>query len=271
MGKKVGYVLFLVFLVIVWFFASSNPNKSIDRPMEDRKDGELSPLVKSAKPSDAYTLIFVGDSMTAVLGTNMTELREELKKYYPKKVFGLFNYGFGSTNILSVQDRFEKDTPYVGQNYPAILNREFDVVFIESFGNNPLSQFHITEGLKKQTEALDKIVKSLRQKKPKSVIVFVATVAPIRNRYGEGAVVLSPEKRQEWSGERIAYIENHIKYAKDHNILLLNIYEKSKTKDGDGNIDYINTRDFIHPSPTGVLFISKSIADFLYQNKILPP
>lgn len=224
----------------------------------------------SVKPSDAYTIILVGDSMTQFYGENADEIRKNFASLYPKKTFGIFNYGFGSTNILSLQDRLEKPSQFLGKEYPAILEREFDLILIESMGNNPLSQFLLAEGLKKQTEALDKFVKSVTAKHPQAVIVFVATIAPIKNRYAEGVVVLSPEKRNEWANERIAYIQNHIKYAKDHNIMLINIFEKS-LKNGDGNIDYINSNDFIHPSPTGLQFIEKEIADFIYNNRILPP
>ena len=59
------------------------------------------------KPSRSYTLVFVGDSMTEYLG-NFDEMQNYLGKYYPKDKFLLLNYGFGSTNILSVPDRLEK-------------------------------------------------------------------------------------------------------------------------------------------------------------------
>lgn len=62
--------------------------------------------------SPTYTLIFVGDSMTESLGENFDSLRLDLKKYYPEKIFGLFNYGFGSSNILSIEDSLNHDTVY---------------------------------------------------------------------------------------------------------------------------------------------------------------
>jgi lysophospholipase L1-like esterase len=233
-------------------------------------------LPRSVKPSDAYTIILVGDSMTDFLGENTTQLRKYLKDYYcdenckPKgKVFGIFNLGFGSTNVLSLQDRIEKESFYNGKQFQSILAREFDLIIIESFGNNPLSEFPLEAGLKKQEEALDKAVRTIHKAKPNAVIAFMATISPIRTRYAEGAVVLSPEERMKWADERIAYIKNHIKFAQDHNIPLINIYEKS-LKDGDGNIDYINTTDFIHPSVTGIDFISKEIADWIYKNRVLP-
>lgn len=208
------------------------------------------------------TIVFVGDSMTEYLG-NFDELRAYLKNYYPTKKFSLLNYGFSSTNILSVQDRLEKDSTHSGRIFQAVNNIPFDLIIIESFGHNPLSDHPLEEGLKLQTQALDKIIASITQKHPKSAVVFMATIAPNKERYGEGVVNLTTEERIKWAIERIAYIKNHIYYAKSHNIPLINIYEKSLDEKGSGNIDYINTNDFIHPSPTGIYLISKEIAKFL--------
>lgn len=218
-------------------------------------------------PQD-YTIVMVGDSMTERLG-NSDELMGYLKKYYPNKTFQILNYGFGSTNILSIEDRLKRQT-YYGRVFMPILDIAFDLILIESFGHNPLSEFPLNEGLKKQTEALDKIVTLIQKETPKAKIVFVATISPNKRRYGEGEVDLSPEKRLEWANERIAYIKNHIEYAQSHQIPIINIYEKSLNKDGDGNLDYISSLDFIHPSPSGVYFISENIAKFIFENKILP-
>ena len=222
-------------------------------------------LIKT-KPKTVPTIIFLGDSLTEYLG-NFDELRGYLNNYYPGKKFLLLNYGFGSTNILSVQDRLEKESSHSGRMFQAINDITFGLILIESFGNNPLSQYPLEEGLKKQNEALDKIVATITQKHPKSSIIFFATVAPNKERYAEGVVNLTTETRIKWATERMAYMQNHINYAKSHNIPLINIYEKSLDQNRSGNIDYINTNDFIHPSPTGIYFISEEIAKFLYNNK----
>lgn len=217
---------------------------------------------------DSYTLIFLGDSMTEALGVNFDFLRKNLTKLYPKKVFGLFNYGYGSTNIISAEDRINHDTSYQGRNLPAILNRYFDVILIESFGNNPLSELPLDQGLQKQTVTLDHMVAELTDTHPNSLIIFVATIAP-SSLYGKGVVDLSPTERIKWANERRAYIENHISYAKRHNIPLINVYEKTLNKNGTTNDRYINPGNYIHPSSLGVSLISQTIADYLYKNKIL--
>lgn len=213
-----------------------------------------------------FTIVFVGDSLTEYLG-NFDELKGYLKNYYPGKKFLLLNYGFSSTNILSVQDRLEKIGSHSGRAFQAINDIPFDLIFIESFGHNPLSDHPLEEGLALQREALDKTVSTILQKHPKSSIIFMATIAPNKERYAEGVVNLTTEARRKWAEERVAYIKNHIDFAKSHNIPLINIYEKSLDQNGTGNIDLINSNDFIHPSPTGVYFISEEIAKFLYNNK----
>ncbi len=208
-----------------------------------------------------YTLVFLGDSMTEYLG-NFDELRKYLSDYYPDKKFLLLNYGFGSTNIISAIDRVEKETTHSGRAFQPINDIPFDYIFIESFGHNPLSELPLERGLDEQNKSLDQIVASLTTKHPKSSIIFIATIAPNRDRYAENAVNLQTEERYKWADERTAYIKNHIKYAKDHHIPLTNVYERS-LQNGTGNIDYISTNDFIHPSPTGVYFISEEITKFL--------
>lgn len=239
------------------------PTPKIFKPVEHYEPPKI-----AVAPS--YTLIFVGDSMIEALGENFDNLRLDLKKYSPEKVFGLFNYGYGSSNILSTEDRLNNETIYQGKNSQAILDRYFDIIFIESFGNNPLSQFPLEEGLKKQTTALDFMVAELTDTHPHSLIVFIATLAPSQALYGKGVVDLSLKARNQWANERRAYIENHINYAKNHNIPLINIYEKTQDKNGLVITKYLSTSDYIHPSSAGITLISQMIADYLYQNSILP-
>jgi len=223
-------------------------------------------IARRVKYSQDYTFVLVGDSMTATLG-NSDELRMYLTKYYPNKSFEFLNYGFGSTNILSVEKRLQENTT-VDRVYQPILNIDFDLILIESFGHNPLSQYPLVEGLKKQTEALDRIVALIKNSNPRAAIVFVATIAPNSQNYAKGQVDLTPEQRKSWAEERTAYIKNHINYAQTHNIPLVNVYEKSLLN-GDGNLIYIDKKSYIHPSPAGVYLISQEIADYLYQHKIL--
>lgn len=226
-------------------------------------------LSPSIKQSDAYTIIFVGDSMVDSLGENFDYLKQDLEDYYPSTVFGLFNYGYGATNILSLKERLNSETTYKDKTNEAILDRVLDIIIIGSFGHNPLSELPLEEGLEKQTEILNDAVLQLVTEKPDTLIIFLAEFAPSEENYARGVVDLNSEQRSIWVNERKAYIENHIDYAKSHNIPLINIYEESLVR-GDVNLDYINKDDYVHPSSTGLIFMSKTIADFLYDNAIFP-
>lgn len=266
MGKGKWLILGLgIILLILLILVLQNKNlaKQTPPPLETIEENGRQ---KVKYPQD-YTLVLVGDSMTEYLG-NSDELRSYLKEYYPRNSFEVLNYGFGSTNILSVEKRLT-ETTYHTREFRPILDIAFDVILIESFGNNPLSDYTLEEGLKKQTEALDRIVKLIKEGNPSAKIVFVATISPNSRTYAYRAVDLTDEKRKIWVTERIAYIKNHIEYAKTNNITLVNVFEKSLDENGDGNMDYISDTDYIHPSPTGVVFISKTIADFLFENQIL--
>lgn len=280
MKKKVGFLIFFVSLVSLILmsglitksstfrdFLTSNFKTNIKgissenlKPQEIIINGK-----KKIKYPQDLTILMIGDSMTERLG-NSDELRAKLKNYNPNKSVEILNYGFGSTNILSVPERLEKDTLYQ-RIFRPILDIDFDLVLIESFGHNPLSEFPIEEGLQKQMEMLDTIVSKIRSENPDAKIVFISTIAPSRFHYAEYIVDLTPEKRAAWADERIAYIKNHMDYARSHNIPLIDVFSKSLNSDGELNLDYVLSTDYIHPSPNGIYLISDEIAKFLYENK----
>ncbi len=258
-------LLFLISGIFLFKTFVSNKVASTKQPISPttvQSNGKT----KVKYPQD-YTLVLVGDSMTQLMG-NSDELREFLKKYYPGKTFEVLNYGFGSTNILSLPKRLTEKTFYTREFRP-ITEIDFDLILIESFGHNPLSEYSLEEGLKKQTDTLSETLKILKRENPNAKIMFVATLAPSKKNYARNQVDLSDAQRAKWAEERIAYIKNHIQFAKANNIPVVNIFEKSLTEEGDVNLDYISKDDFIHPSPSGIVFISQQLADFIFENKIL--
>lgn len=270
--KKGSVYVFVILFILTSIVVSSLvflKNSSVVTPSPPP-----TPITSYVSPklnkSEAYTIMFVGDSMVGALGENFDELRIDLEKYYPDTIFGLFNYGFGSTNILSAKERLTSETIYDNKNFQAILNREMDILVLGSFGYNPLSEYSLEEGLAKQEDALDEFVLTFATRKPDDLIIFLAEIAPTVEKYGEGQVELSDEKRAEWALERRSYIENHINYAKSHNIPLINIYEKTLDENKVSNLEYINPDDYIHPSSVGVGFMSEEIAKYLWENKIIP-
>lgn len=255
---------FLISILLAGFFGARHfhQNQNIQKAKAIQEKAIL-----SASTNPDYLIILVGDSMTEYLG-NATELRANLSDYYPGKTFDIYNYGFGATNISTLPDRLNNWSQH-GRAFKPILDYEPAIIIIESFGNNPLSQFPITEGLKRQTEFLEQSVGLIRSKRPKTKIVFMSTIAPNKKLYGGHLLDLSDEARAKWVDERIAYIKNHMDYARSHNIHLIDVFDKSKDVTGNGDLKYIEDHNYIHPSPKGVIFIQKEIADFIFNNHLL--
>lgn len=220
-----------------------------------------------------YTIFMIGDSMTHALGPHGGTLNEFINELYKKdNIYILIdNYARGSINILEVKEELTKITTYWDSTFAALLSSDYDLILVESFGYNPLSQFGIVGGIKKQNEALDGLMTTLITTHPHSAIVFVATIAPNKENYARKVLLNTlTSERVAQAEERMAYIENHINYAKSHNIPVINIYEKSLNLDRDGELKYINPDDYIHPSFEGVDFIGHEIANFIYDSQILP-
>lgn len=232
---------------------------------------QLFPYQRPSIPvKKAYLTFLVGDSIIAALGKNANQLREDLIVNYPTHEFVNYNYGFGSTNILTVPDRLEKPTTYLGETFPPINEQGFDLIIFESFAYNPLSQYPLAEGLKKQTEILDLSIKAVIKKHPSSVVAIMVPIAPSEEFFAKGVIDLTIEARKQWVEERVAYIKNAIEFAQKNNIPLINVYEKSLTEDGKADLKFINPSDYIHPSKEGIKLISKTIADYILENHIFP-
>ncbi|MDP3974034.1 MAG: SGNH/GDSL hydrolase family protein [Candidatus Daviesbacteria bacterium] len=255
----------LILLAGITFFVSKADRSNQNGSTEGPKEVNLSGKSKVKYPQD-FVVVMIGDSMTEALG-NSDEIKSYLTDYYPDKTFEVLNYGFGATNILSAMDRIVVETQH-GRSFRPINEIAYDLILLESFGQNPLSEYSLDEGLKRQTEELDKIVEELTSSNPQGKIVFITTISPNKMIFAKNQVDLSPQVRKEWVAERIAYMKNHIKYAKENNIPLINVFEESLMENADGNPEYISEDDYIHPSPTGIRFISRAVADFIYENNI---
>lgn len=259
-------ILLSFFLALGIFFFVPAQNKPQSKSTQPKKVNILG-KEKVKYPQD-YTIVMVGDSMTETLG-NSDELKKFLSEYYPGKSFEVLNYGFGATNILSVMDRITNWSEH-GRKFRPIEQIDYDLILVESFGQNPLSEYQLDKGLQRQTEELDNIVEKLKETNTHGKIVFLTTISPNKVVFAQNQIDLSAEKRADWVLERIAYMKNHIAYAKTNNIPVINIFEKSFLENEDGNPDFISTNDYIHPSPKGIIFISREIADFIYVNSVFP-
>lgn len=224
----------------------------------------------SVKPT--YKLFLLGDSMTYALGPHGGEFNTVINNLYKQnnKFVDIYNYARPSTNVLSLDEAISTKTKEYDLTLDPLLSQDFDILLIESFGYNPLSQFSREEGLMRQTQELMKIMQKLISTHPKSVIIFYTTIAPNKHNYARTTLLgLSNADRALEADERIAFIQNHAAFANAHHIPLIDIFTKS-LKDGDGNLAYINPDDYIHPSAVGINFIGDELAKYIYDNNILP-
>lgn len=222
-----------------------------------------------------YKISMIGDSMTAILGPHGGVLSEYMNSLYSSpddKVQHIIidNYA-KSSNIQAVDNQLEQKTTISEYTFGPLLSENYDLLLVESYAYNPLSQYEPEEAIKQQNLALDQLMEKIRTNSPKTAVIFVATISPNIQNYAKGTEEnSSEEQRSKQAGERILYLRNHIDYAKKHNIPIINIYEKSLTPEGDGDMKYINESDDIHPSAVGVEFISHEIGDYIFKNSILP-
>lgn len=268
-------ILILVFVGIIggayYLKVKNTPQKPVVTPVKVELPKNPFPYQRPTLPlKRAYITFLVGDSIVGALGENADLLRKDLIVNYPGHEFVNYNYGFGSTNILTVPDRLNKEATYLGKTFPAINGQSFDLIIFESFAYNPLSELPVAEGLKKQSEILDSSIKEIIEKHPNSVVAIMTPIAPSEEFFAKGVENLTPEVRKQWVEERVAYIKNAIEFAGKNNIPLINVYEKSLTPDGKADLKYIDPHDYIHPSVEGVKLISKTIADYILQNHIFP-
>ncbi len=117
------------------------------------------------------------------------------------------NYSI-SSNILAINKQLLEKVTISKYQLGALLSDNDDVILIESFGYNPLSDLGLENGIKRQNEALKELVERLIKEKPNMSIIFVATIAPNVNNYGRStqqATTASDRRKQ--AEERIAYIK----------------------------------------------------------------
>ncbi len=226
-------------------------------------------LPKIAK-NQSYRIILVGDSMVAALGPNANTLRLDLIQKYPDSEFVTYNYGYPAMNILTLPDRLTKTTMNVAkEEHQSIVSQEFELIIIESFGYNPLSELSLTDGLAKQTEILEESVQTILREKPNAALLFMTPIALSRTDFAKGTYDLDQRTRDIWVNERIAYIQNHKKFADEKGIPVIDIYTASLKPNGEVDKKLIGS-DFIHPSQFGVDFMSQTIANFIYEHEVFP-
>lgn len=268
-------VAFVATLLINYLLNFGKPSTESDQTTLGQPQGPTPPTFQQYtapqlpdKPS--YTILLIGDSMIGALGPQSDRFRQRIELEYPNKVFGIFNYGAPSHNIKFLNQALHTSVDTVSQQQPAILDRQFDILIIESFGYNPLSDYSISEGTTLQTQILQTAMSEITNTHPESLVIFLGTIAPDLKNYGVGVVDLSADSRRQWAEERRAYIENHLYFARQHNIPIIDAYHASMDEAGNTIEKYVDQGDHIHPSFEGVELMSTKIMEYLVNNKIIP-
>lgn len=249
----------LIALVLFLFSRSFKAKEIINIPNSTPTTYQFpykNPIIPKNK---SYRTVLIGDSIVASLGPNANNLRLDLIKHYPGNEFVNYNYGYPSTNILSLYDRLQN----------TILKQGFDLIIIESFGNNPLSEYPLSEGLQKQNDELKKSVDLILKTNPNAALAFMTPIALDPLTYAKSTRNLSQIVRKQWVDERVAYIDNHRRFAENLGIPVIDVYKVSLKKDGTVDRSYISD-DYIHPSAKGIELISSTIADYIFNSKIFP-
>lgn len=268
------FSLFLIIYILSLYMPLFLEKYSLKNPAPYKKLENIQGISISSEsgrvkyPQD-YTIVLLGDSMTETLG-NADELRGYLNEYFPQKTFEVLNYGYGSTNILSAKERLTQTTHHAGRDFRPILDIDFDYLILESFGHNPLSEYPLDEGLKKQTEILDDIYALVATTAGKEKLIFLSTIGTDKNTYAKNSKPdLSSQVRKQWALERDRYIQNHMSQAKFYGVPAIDVFNASLLSTGNVKDYLVRKDDNIHPSPKGTLFISKRIADFLARNNMI--
>lgn len=272
MYKENGFspVLLLIVILVALLVIFSPKTKNIMESIIPTPTPYQFPYKNPVIPkSRSYRIIIAGDSIVASLGPNANTLRQDLIKYYPDSEFVTYNYGYPSTDILSLYPRLTQNTTNGGAQNVAILKQGFELIIIESFGNNPLSQYPLTEGLQKQDAELTKDVQAILLTKPHAALAFMTPIALDPVNYARTTVSLSSAVRRQWVAERVAYIDDFRKFADARGIPVIDVYKASLMPNGQVDRSYISD-DFIHPSQKGIALISQTIADYIFNNKIFP-
>lgn len=220
---------------------------------------------------DKYNVYLIGDSMTHAFGPRGGVFTEILSKAYPGIFFEVSNYAEANQSILLLPERLQQSVQADKDLLlKPILEGEPDVIIIESFGYNPLSQFGKEEGLKKQEEVLTQVMTTLTNRFPNAVIMFLTAIGPDKKTYALKVTNTTPDGRWAQAEERIEYITNHRDYAKEHTIPLIDAYQESLDATGDGDTKYINPDDNIHPSAEGLALMGRAMTKKIEEENLFP-
>jgi lysophospholipase L1-like esterase len=218
-------------------------------------------------------IVVLGDSMTDTAGEGCPILCAELEKHYPGRPFDIYNYGVGGTRVGYGLWRLTHDYEFNDKKYKALIKLDPDIVLVESFAYNNGSDGPREGGLSHFREMHRQIVETLREK-TNAKIVYVVTIAPDIEHFLESVpnFINTPVSIRKWMAEdRMVYLEETIKLAKEFKLPLVNVYQASLDAEKQGTPlgRWINPKDCIHPGEEGQQLIAENIVKVFVDKKII--
>ena len=238
-----------------------------------------SPIVASAGPSslpvgggetgELVTIAVLGDSMIDTLGPNIFALQKAISRYYPTKKFKVLNYGAAATTIEYGLTRLTNSYQYLGKTIPSLVSQSPDIVVIESFAYNNFG--NTQDGFNKHANSISSIINTIHDQLPKAKVLLASTIAPNSLTFANGApdVQFSALEKIEKATTIKTYLQNFLDYAKNHHIPFADAYHPSLIQN-EGNRQFINSKDNIHPSAYGGQFFCDTVAKALFDNHLIP-
>lgn len=239
-------------------------------PPHQRVAGEATTNVGELEenPNDRIQRIaLLGDSMIDTLGRDLPYLRKKLESSYPEKVFMLYNYGHGSTNLDQGCARLTQETTYLTTTYPPIVSMKPQIIVLESFAYNHWSA--ASHDLDRHWITLARCIDIIKKESPNTRIILAATIAPNAQINGSALQDFSPENRREWNTTTHAYLQNMLRFAVSEKYPLADAYTPSLDQTGQGHVKYIDTTDHLHPSDAGKILFSETVADTIVKNGMI--
>jgi len=220
----------------------------------------FSPTPAVSLQKEVYKIAVFGDSMVDTMGEHMDYLQRSLKKKYSNNGFLLFNYGTGAQTVADGLNRFNKAFNYQTRNFPPINELKPDVLIIASFSYNPF----LPHDKEKHRAILEQLI--TEAKKVTLKVYVLAEIAPLKRGFGKGinGVNWDENTSYEHATHIIEQLENTVNLSKSLKVPLIDAFTPSwVNSEKEGEKEYINPDDGIHPSTVGHQFIADLIASVI--------
>lgn len=213
--------------------------------------------IKKISKEKSYKIVFLGDSMTDLLGDDFPYLQQKLLSNFPKTKFIILNYGIGATDISSGYDRLTKPQTRHESTLTPLLSTLPDIIVIESFAYN---HWTITEkDMAKYKKTEEDLFTKINSKNIQ--LICGLTIAPNSNTITDGipGISLKTADKKIKAATIKKYMEIFRQTCQEKNIPIADAFAPSTDTQGEGSIEYINQDDHLHPSEEGLKLYSKLV------------